>query len=82
VGETKSEASLAVKPGFRVARSTLRSLANTSAATCTQYVRRPFNVFKLGMKGIYRHCGEKHLRRHVAEFDFCYNTRSALGVND
>jgi hypothetical protein len=41
-----------------------------------------FNVFKLGMKGIHRHYGEKHLHRHVAEFDFCYNTRSAPGVND
>jgi hypothetical protein len=35
-------------------------------------------VFKRGMT--YQHCAEKHL--HLAEFDFRYNNRSALGVND
>jgi hypothetical protein len=39
-------------------------------------------VFKRGMKGIYQHCSEKHLHRHVAEFDFRYNNRVRLGVND
>jgi hypothetical protein len=34
------------------------------------------------MKGVYQHCGEKHLHRHLAEFDFRYNTRVALGYND
>ncbi len=41
-----------------------------------------FSVFKRGMKGVYQHCGEKHLHRYVAEFDFRYNNRSALGVED
>jgi hypothetical protein len=39
-------------------------------------------IFKRGMKGVYQHCGEKHLHRYLAEFDFRYNTRIALGVND
>jgi ISXO2-like transposase domain len=35
-----------------------------------------------GMKGVYQHCKEKHLHRYLAEFDFRYNTRTALGYND
>jgi len=34
------------------------------------------------MKGIYQHCGKKHLHRYVAEFEFRYNNRVALGVDD
>ena len=34
------------------------------------------------MKGTYQHCAEKHLHRYLAEFDFRYNTRVAVGVND
>jgi transposase-like protein len=41
-----------------------------------------FSIFKRGMKGVYQHCGEKHLHRYLAEFDFRYNNRSALGVED
>ena len=39
-------------------------------------------IFKRGMKGIYQHCGEKHLHRYLAEFDFRYNNRMKLGVDD
>src|SRR5947209_9091222 len=41
-----------------------------------------FGLFKRGMKGIYQHCKEKHLHRYVAEFEFRYNNRIALGVDD
>ena len=41
-----------------------------------------FSVFKRGMKGVYQHCSEKHLHRYLAEFDFRYNNRSKLGVED
>ena len=41
-----------------------------------------FSIFKRGMKGIYQHCGERHLHRYLAEFDFRYNNRLALGIND
>ena len=34
------------------------------------------------MKGIYQQCAEKHLHRYLAEFDFRYNNRIALGVDD
>jgi hypothetical protein len=41
-----------------------------------------YSIFKRGMKGVYKHCSEKHLHRYVAEFDFRYNARAALGVED
>ena len=41
-----------------------------------------FSIFKRGMKGVYQHCGHNHLHRYLAEFDFRYNNRVALGVND
>ena len=41
-----------------------------------------FSIFKRGMKGVYQHCSEKHLHRYLAEFDFRYSNRVALGVND
>jgi transposase-like protein len=48
----------------------------------TNTVENYFSVFKRGMRGTYQHCAEKHLHRYLAEFDFRYNNRSALGVND
>ncbi len=48
----------------------------------TNTVEGYFAIFKRGMKGIYQHCGEKHLHRYLAEYDFRYNTRTALGYND
>lgn len=41
-----------------------------------------FSIFKRGMKGIYQHCDGKHLHRYLAEFDFRYSHRLALGVDD
>jgi transposase-like protein len=41
-----------------------------------------FSIFKRGMRGVYQHCKEKHLHRYLAEFDFRYNNRSALGIED
>ena len=34
------------------------------------------------MMGAYRRCGEKNLHRYLAEFDFRYNNRVALGCSD
>ena len=47
-----------------------------------QTVEGYFSIFKRGMKGIYQHCGKQHLHRYLAEFDFRYNNRIALGVTD
>jgi transposase-like protein len=41
-----------------------------------------FSIFKRGMRGVYQFCNEKHLHRYLAEFDFRYSNRIALGYND
>ena len=48
----------------------------------TNTVEGFFSIFKRGFKGVYQHCGEQHLQRYLAEYDFRYNHRSALGVED
>jgi transposase-like protein len=48
----------------------------------TNNVEAVFSVFKRGMRGTYQHCAEKHLHRYLAEFDFRFNNRTALGVDD
>jgi transposase-like protein len=48
----------------------------------TNTVEGYYSIFKRGMKGVYQHCGEKHLHRYLAEFDFRYSTRTALGYSD
>src|SRR5690606_3596342 len=41
-----------------------------------------FSIFKRGMKGVYQHCDEQHLHRYLAEYEFRYNNRSGLGIED
>ena len=48
----------------------------------TNTVEGYFSIFKRGMKGVYQHCSERHLHRYLAEFDFRYSNRVALGVDD
>ena len=69
----------------------VRRARNASSTPPSEYVRGDvttntvesyFSVFKRGMRGIYQHCSEKHLHRYLAEFDFRYNNRVALGMND
>jgi transposase-like protein len=56
------------------------SLADPNIHTNT--VEGFFSIFKRGMKGIYQHCKKQHLHRYLAEFDFRYNNRAALGFED
>lgn len=41
----------------------------------TNTVEGYFSIFKRGMRGVYQHCGEKHLQRYLHEFDFRYSHR-------
>ena len=41
-----------------------------------------FSILKRGIYGVYQHVSEEHLKRYLAEFDFRYNERVALGVDD
>jgi transposase-like protein len=54
----------------------VRGLAHTNT------IEGYFSIFKRGMKGVYQHCSEDHLHRYLTEFDFRYNNRVALGVDD
>lgn len=48
----------------------------------TNTIEGSFSIFKRGMRGVYQHCAKRHLHRYLAEFDFRYSNRVALGVND
>jgi transposase-like protein len=48
----------------------------------TNTIEGYFSIFKRGMKGVYQHCAKKHLHRYLAKFEFRYNNRAALEVND
>jgi transposase-like protein len=50
--------------------------------THTNTIEGFFSIFKRGMKGIYQHCSEQHLKRYLCEFDFRYSNRIALGIDD
>jgi transposase-like protein len=41
-----------------------------------------FSILKRGITGVYHSVSEAHLHRYLAEFDFRYNNRSGLGVED
>jgi YD repeat-containing protein len=41
-----------------------------------------FSILKRGINGVYHSVSETHLNRYLAEFDFRYSNRSALGVED
>jgi hypothetical protein len=41
-----------------------------------------FSIFKRGMKGVYQHCGEQHLHRYLAGYEFRYKHRITNGVDD
>jgi transposase-like protein len=54
----------------------------TGAKVNTNTIEGYYSIFKRGMKGVYQHCGEKHLHRYLAEFDFRYSNRAKLGIDD
>ena len=48
----------------------------------TNTIEGYFSLLKRGITGVYHHVSQQHLKRYLAEFDFRYNERSALGVDD
>ncbi len=48
----------------------------------TNTVENYFSILKRGITGTYHHVSQAHLKRYLAEFDFRYNERSGLGVED
>jgi len=41
-----------------------------------------FAILKRGVYGTFHHVSEAHLHRYLAEFDFRWSNRAALGVDD
>ncbi len=41
-----------------------------------------FSILERGIVGTYHHVSAAHLHRYLVEFDYRYNERSALGVDD
>ena len=57
--------------------------ATSDAATRSINVSENFySIFKRGITGTYHSISEAHLHRYLKEFDFRYNNRSKLGVED
>jgi transposase-like protein len=48
----------------------------------TNTVESYFAILKRGINGVYHHVSETHLKRYLGEFNFRYNERSMLGVED
>ena len=48
----------------------------------TNTVEGVFSILKRGITGTFHHVSQQHLHRYLAEFDFRYNNRIALGVGD
>ena len=48
----------------------------------TNTIESYFAILKRGIMGTFHHVSAQHLKRYVAEFDFRYNERTALGVTD
>jgi hypothetical protein len=48
----------------------------------TNTVENYFSILKRGITGTFHHVSEAHLHRYLAEFDFRYNQRAGLGVDD
>jgi transposase-like protein len=48
----------------------------------TNTVESYFAILKRGVVGTFHHVSPQHLKRYVGEFDYRYNTRTALGFSD
>jgi len=48
----------------------------------TNTIEGVFSILKRGITGTFHHVSQQHLQRYLAEFDFRYNNRAALGVDD
>jgi transposase-like protein len=74
-----------IKRAFRNhldASANLMTKEYTRGNVNTNTIEGVFSIFKRGMTGIYQHCSSRPLHRYLAEFDFRYNNRIALKIDD
>lgn len=57
-------------------------VSKTDRTIHTNTIEGYFSIFKRGMKGVYQHASKRHMHRYLAEFDFRYSNRIALGITD
>jgi hypothetical protein len=48
----------------------------------TNTIEGYFSILKRGINGTLHHVSQQHLKRYLAEFDYRYNERMALGMSD
>lgn len=48
----------------------------------TNTIENYFSILKRGITGTFHHVSQQHLKRYLAEFDYRYNEREALGISD
>jgi transposase-like protein len=94
VFQTASRKSHLMSDGAQMYPRIGAQFANFSAVdhSAGEYVREGFHhsntaesyfaILKRGVYGTFHHVSEAHLNRYLAEFDFRYNNRAALGGND
>jgi transposase-like protein len=73
----------AVSNEFRAHGRVDHSIGEYVRGDChTNTVENYFSILKRGITGTYHHVSATHLKRYLAEFDYRYNERKALGVSD
>jgi hypothetical protein len=66
----------------RVTHSKGEYVSRQDPSIHTNTVEGYFSILKRGVYGVFHHVSEAHLQRYLSEFDFRYNTRAKLGVDD
>ena len=66
----------------RVTHTRGEYVSKQDATIHTNTVEGYFSILKRGIIGTFHHVSEAHLGRYLSEFDFRYNAREKLGVND
>lgn len=66
----------------RVTHSRGEYVSKQDPTITTNTVEGYFSILKRGLIGVYHHVSEAHLGRYLSEFDYRYNTRAKLGVDD
>ncbi len=66
----------------RVTHSRNEYVSRQDPSIHTNSVEGYFSILKRGVYGVFHHVSEAHLGRYLSEFDFRYNTRVRLGIDD
>ena len=68
--------------GHGTVNHSIEEYVRTGGFHHTNTVESYFAILKRGIVGTFHHVSQYHLKRYLGEFDFRYNERVALGVED